>query len=90
MPDKEACETGGCPSVFDLRRLGAAPRERGSLDAYTCPDILELPEGGIAVIGTDCTEELRDKLPEGASIADYERLVVIPRDVLLAALPYLQ
>jgi len=86
---KEPCEGGACPAVFDLRRLGVTPKDRGSLDAYTCPDILELPEGGIAVIGTDCTDELRDKLPAGAAIADYERLVVIPRDVLLAALPYL-
>jgi len=82
---REPCEVGGCPAVFDLRRLGKAPKDRGSLDAYTCPDVFELPEGGIAIVGTDCTEELRDKLPDGATVADYERIVVIPRDVFLAA-----
>lgn len=68
-----------------LRRLGLAPKLRGSLDAYTCPDIFELSDGRIAIIGTDETESLDTLLPPDAGRADYERIVVITRETLLAA-----
>jgi len=67
------------------RRLGLTPRERGSLNNGTCPDIFELGDGRFAVIGTDATEELRSKLPADAGCADYERIVVITRETLIAA-----
>jgi len=35
-----------------VRRIGASPRERGSLSGRTCPDIFELSDGKFAVIGT--------------------------------------
>ncbi len=68
-----------------IRRLGDPPRKRGSLTAETCPDIFELADGSFAVIGTDRTEELDAELPADAARADYERIVVIPRNVLIAA-----
>lgn len=52
-----------------------------------CPDIWELDNGDIAVIGRDLTESLGKKLPEGVSIVSDERLVVIPRSMIIAAKP---
>lgn len=68
-----------------IRRLGLSPQERGSLSNGTCPDIFELSDGSFAVIGTDRTEELDGKLPAGAARADYERIIVITRETLVAA-----
>lgn len=67
------------------RRIGASPRQRGSLDGNTCPDIFELTDGNFAVIGTDSTEALESKLPADAARADYERIVVITRETLVRA-----
>ncbi|MEU6576331.1 hypothetical protein [Streptomyces sp. NPDC046805] len=68
-----------------MRRIGASPRERGSLSGDTCPDIFELSDGNFAVIGTDATEALDGELPADAARADYERIVVISRETLLRA-----
>jgi hypothetical protein len=68
-----------------VRRLGLTPQERGSLSNGTCPDIFELSDGSFAVIGTDRTDELETKLPHGAARADYERIVVLTRETLVAA-----
>ena len=72
-------------AVKVVRRLGLTLRERGSLNNGTCPDILELEDGRFAVIGTDATEELQATLPADAGCADYERIVVITRETLVAA-----
>lgn len=68
-----------------VRRLGTSPRERGSLSNGTCPDVFELSDGNFAVIGTDVTEMLEARLPADAGRADYERIVVVSRETLLAA-----
>ena len=68
-----------------LRRVGASPRERGSMQGGTCPDIFELSDGRFAIIGTEMTQELDAVLPPDAARADYERIVVISRDTLLRA-----
>jgi hypothetical protein len=68
-----------------VRRLGTSPRDRGSLNNVTCPDIFELSDGSFAVIGTDMTERLEGALPKTAGRADYERIVVISRETLVAA-----
>ncbi|MBD0838163.1 MULTISPECIES: hypothetical protein [unclassified Streptomyces] len=67
------------------RRIGASPRDRGSITGSTCPDIFELSDGSFAVIGTDATEALDSELPPDAARADYERIVVISRDTLVRA-----
>ena len=68
-------------------RLGKSPRERGQLCALksTCPDILALESGDFAVIGEDITEESRPALPPDAGCGARERIVLIPRAVLVAA-----
>ncbi|MEU9582570.1 hypothetical protein ACIG5C_21635 [Streptomyces werraensis] len=68
-----------------VRRLGVAPRLRGSASGATCPDLFELADGNFAVIGTDVTESLESQLPADAARADYERIVVITRETLVKA-----
>jgi hypothetical protein len=68
-----------------IRRLGTAPAERGPNAESTRPDLFELSDGSFAFVGTDKTDELRDKLPADASCASYERIVVISRAALLRA-----
>ncbi|MGW7416834.1 hypothetical protein [Streptomyces sp. NPDC054863] len=68
-----------------VRRIGASPRARGSASGQTCPDIFELSDGNFAVIGTESTASLDDKLPPDAGRADYERIVVISRETLIRA-----
>lgn len=76
------------PSASLRRRLGEPPEVLGTTSGSGgCPDIWELDNGDIAVIGKDLTSSYQDRLPEGASIASGERLVVIPRATLVAARP---
>ncbi|MEV5331386.1 hypothetical protein [Streptomyces werraensis] len=70
-----------------VRRLGVAPRLRGSTTGSTCPDLFELADGNFAVIGTDVTDSLDPQLPADAARADYERIVVITRETLVKAKP---
>lgn len=65
-----------------LRRLGNNPlRCSGSSG---CPDIWELDGGDFAIIGTDITH-LAESLPPSAGCAADERIVKIPRRLLIAA-----
>ncbi|MES5818387.1 hypothetical protein [Streptomyces sp. RG80] len=68
-----------------VRRIGPSPRARGCETGQTCPDIFELSDGNFAIIGTEATEQLDSELPPDAARADYERIVVISRDVLIRA-----
>ncbi|MFD8720190.1 hypothetical protein EDD90_3070 [Streptomyces sp. Ag109_O5-1] len=68
-----------------VRRIGASPRERGSMTGETCPDIFELSDGNFAVIGTEATAELDDQLPSDAARAAYERIVIVSRETLVRA-----
>ncbi len=68
-----------------MRRIGASPRQRGSLSGQNCPDVFELSDGSFAVIGTDQTELLEPELPSDAARADYERIVVVTRETLIRA-----
>lgn len=68
------------------RRLGRSAAEGGeSVDKQGCPDIWELDNGDVAVIGRDVTESYLYRLPSEVSIADDERLVVLPRSMVVAA-----
>lgn len=71
-----------------LRRLGLSPTEAGGTSqGKTCPDIWELDSGDIAVVGRDVTEAFADRLPADVNVGPDERLVVIPRNMLVAAKP---
>ncbi|MEV7142882.1 hypothetical protein [Streptomyces tauricus] len=67
------------------RRIGASPRQRGSVDGQTCPDIFELSDGSFAIIGADRTDALDGKLPADAGRSSDERIVVITRETLIRA-----
>ena len=69
-----------------VRRLGKSPEELGMTGGRTeCPDIWELDNGDVAVVGQDLTQSYRDRLPPSLRIAENERLVVIPRATIMAA-----
>ncbi|MDG4821033.1 hypothetical protein O7635_04090 [Asanoa sp. WMMD1127] len=69
-----------------VRRHGSSPKERCSTN-ISCPDVLELADGNFAVIGLDATEELDGELIDvEAARGAHERIVVLPREVMLAAL----
>ncbi|MFD9815418.1 hypothetical protein [Streptomyces sp. NPDC059080] len=74
------------PGTDFKRRLGKSALELGATNGGPeCPDIWELKNGDIAVIGRDLTTSLGARLPDGVSISSDERLVVIPRSMLIAA-----
>ncbi len=74
------------PAAGLRRRLGKPPAELGaSSDTTTCPDIWELDNGDVAVIGRDLTSAYLTRLPTDMSVGAGERLVVIPRSTILAA-----
>lgn len=71
-----------------LRRLGTPPPLRASSECVACnncPDLFELEGGDFAVIGYDVTEEVSPHLPADAGCGANERIVRIPRSVLVAA-----
>ncbi|GAA3046160.1 hypothetical protein [Actinokineospora globicatena] len=68
------------------RRLGKSAAELGLSDNNpSCPDVWELDNGDVVVIGRDLTDDYATRLPEGVSVGADERLVVIPRATILAA-----
>lgn len=76
------------PTTGFKRRLGKSPQELGdTTDNPDCPDIWELDNGDVAVIGRDLTDSLGRRLPAGVSIGADERLVIIPRNMMIAAKP---
>ncbi|GAA3357350.1 MULTISPECIES: hypothetical protein [Saccharopolyspora] len=68
------------------RRLGKSALELGHTDDEpTCPDIWELDNGDVAVIGRDLTDSYAGSLPDGVNVGFDERLVVIPGSMLRSA-----
>jgi len=72
-----------------IRRLGRDPHADGAQTAACegCPDIWELDNGDIAVIGIDMTKEAKQHLPPSASCGPDERIVRLPRQTLILAKP---
>jgi hypothetical protein len=70
-----------------LRRLGPDPHENGaqSVGCRGCPDIFELESGDFAIIGIDITGVAVPKLPPTAGCGPDERIVFIPRNLLVRA-----
>lgn len=68
------------------RRLGTRPAERGCSALENCPDLFSAADGsGFFVIGRDVTDAVRGRLPPTAGCGESERIVLIPRAVLVAA-----
>ena len=70
-----------------LRRLGPDPHANGAQTPalMNCPDVWELDTGDFAVIGIEMTADLKGKLPPTASCGPDERIVRVPRRILVAA-----
>jgi hypothetical protein len=70
-----------------LKRLGPDPHANGRRSAGCdgCPDIWELESGDFAVIGIDITNAAKAKLPLTAGCGPDERIVLIPRNLLVDA-----
>ncbi|KUL35567.1 hypothetical protein ADL22_27100 [Streptomyces sp. NRRL F-4489] len=76
------------PSALFVKRLGKSAAELGhSQGRDECPDIWQLSNGDIAVIGRDLTDAYAPRLPDGVTLGAGERLVVIPGSMLSAAKP---
>ncbi|WP_327288753.1 hypothetical protein [Streptomyces sp. NBC_01198] len=74
------------PSALFVRRLGKSAAELGNSQGDDdCPDIWQLDNGDIAVIGRDLTTAYAPHLPDGVTLGTDERLVVIPGNMLSAA-----
>jgi hypothetical protein len=71
------------------RRIGPDPHANGrqTIALNNCPDIFELESGDFAVIGIDVTDIAKSKLPPTAGCGPDERIVFIPRNLLVGAKP---
>ena len=69
------------------KRIGPDPHANGQStpSLANCPDILELENGDFAVIGMDITEEAKRQMFPTASCGPDERVVRIPRRILVDA-----
>jgi hypothetical protein len=70
-----------------LRRIGPDPHANGQLTPALqgCPDILEMADGDFAVIGIDITAEAQARMFPTAGCGPDERVVRIPRKLLIGA-----
>jgi hypothetical protein len=80
------------PEASFVRRLGGSLKniKMAGGDEYSkqeggCPDIWELSNGDVAVIGRDLTDAYRGRLPKDVSVAEDERVVILPGVMLSMA-----
>lgn len=68
-------------------RLGIDPHANGEMTAACsgCPDIWEGSDGNFLVIGIDVTARALANMPATASCGPDERVVMVPRKVLVSA-----
>jgi hypothetical protein len=69
------------------RRLGPHPHANGATTPGLngCPDVFELVSGDFALIGKDITNEAAALLPSDAGCGPDERIICIPRRILVGA-----
>jgi len=67
-----------------IRRLGQNERNLCSF-GHNCPQILEMADGDFAAVGPDMTHEAIPAMPPGPGVGPNERVIRIPRQVLIAA-----
>lgn len=76
------------PEATFTRRLGKHPTELDGPPTngkQGCPDMWELSNGDVAVIGRDLTDAYAGRLPDDVTVVADERLVVVPRATIVAA-----
>lgn len=67
-----------------IRRLGQN-NVKLCESGHHCPQLLELADGDFAAVGADMTAEAVPALPPGPGVGPNERVVRIPRRVMMAA-----
>ena len=75
-------------SALFVRRLGKSASGLGNTDERDgCPDIWELSNRDIVLVGWDVTTSFAGRIPADVKVAKDERVVVIPRSMIIAAKP---
>lgn len=74
------CRFGKPPHEVKLKS-GSPPTQEG----FTCPDIWQMSNNDVAIIGRDLTEVYRNQLPKGVFLGENERIVIIPGELLSSA-----
>jgi hypothetical protein len=69
-----------------LRRLGQNGRQQCA-GGHSCSQILEMKDGDFAVVGPDITDEAVKAMLPGPGVGPRERVVKVPRRVLIEARP---
>ena len=74
------------------RRVSAHPEDMGftKMLKAICPDIFETETGDFVIIGRDVTSIVEPEIPADAIISKGERVVLIPRDLLVSAAENIQ
>ena len=67
-----------------IRRLGESEQSRCE-SGYHCSQLLEMADGDFAAVGLDITDEAIPAMPLGPGVGPKERVIRIPRRVLVAA-----
>jgi hypothetical protein len=74
------------PQASFKKRIGKSALELGDTsNDPSCPDIWELDNGDVAVIGRDLTSAYSGRMPQDVNVGHDERLVIIPGNMLRAA-----
>lgn len=69
-----------------VRRIGPGPQELGCSKDNNCPGIFELATGEFALVGMHVTaSEAVVGLPADGGVGEDERMIVVPRALLIGA-----
>ena len=82
---KNVSAGAGAATVAAVTQIKLLATAASCISEGTCPAVFELPNGDLALIGSEAPGELHDQLPAGTGVGPGERLVVVPRGVALAA-----
>ena len=81
------CRVRHVSNFMFIRRLGVVGQQSSCSSGHSCPEVLELASGDFAVIGTDITAAAVGNLPPGCGCGAGERVVQLPRAILVRARP---
>jgi len=71
--------------MMKLKKLGL-DKPNPCCGRSTCPAVFISENGDFVIVGTDVTTELKKNLPIDSGCASYEKIVKIPRNIMLKAI----